>query len=231
MGDHNLSFNLQTHEWITPPNYYDDDSDYYDHDSSSSDPLTFLHYKPVSVVNDMAFGFRHKSSGHDLEGNCICVSKYVCASHTISGGEELMQASLAPDQDFLEVLRSSRFAYIHKGEGEYFDDWLVALQDVDGKQVLCIVTYGSDGTYRPISDRSAYVALSFFDIPGDFYTLKDSRVQECDVELDARLYADQKDEDGDVVRRYFSAKHRHTTHFSVNTSHRLPCGKIVACFP
>lgn len=222
-GEDILSFNLETYEWIAPPHYFDN-FDEYDY-TSSSHHRTFQ-CKPVSVIAGMAFGFRRNRSSRISKGY------YVCAAQTISGGEELMQPSLAPDQAFLEVLRSSRFAYMNN-DRDLYSDRLVALQNLDGKQALCIVTYGSkppdETTDLPICNRTAYVALSFFDIPGDFYTLKDSPVQEIDVEKDA-TYADQMDEDGAVVRRHFSAKYRHTTHFIINDSHIFPCGRLVACF-
>ncbi|KAL1811781.1 hypothetical protein ACET3Z_021846 [Daucus carota] len=98
-----------------------------------------------------------------LCGEIMRVS-YVCASKMTSRGEEFMQPYLAPDEAFLEVLRYSRFTYMFK---QCSTDYIVAFQDSDGKQQLCIITYGC----RPLEKRfspyetTCYVALSFYDIP------------------------------------------------------------------
>lgn len=148
---------------------------------------------------------------------------YVCASKMTSRGEEFMQPYLAPDKAFLEVLRYSRFTYMFK---QCSTDYIVAFQDSDGKQQLCIITYGC----RPLEKRfspyetTCYVALSFYDIPGDFYTSEDRHFHEPDVYAS---YADEKTKDGGVIRRYFSAKFLYTKHFIINN---FSFGTIETCF-
>ncbi|WOH04503.1 hypothetical protein DCAR_0623912 [Daucus carota subsp. sativus] len=148
---------------------------------------------------------------------------YVCASKMTSRGEEFMQPYLAPDEAFLEVLRYSRFTYMFK---QCSTDYIVAFQDSDGKQQLCIITYGC----RPLEKRfspyetTCYVALSFYDIPGDFYTSEDRHFHEPDVYAS---YADEKTKDGGVIRRYFSAKFLYTKHFIINN---FSFGTIETCF-
>ncbi|KAL8093655.1 hypothetical protein AgCh_035514 [Apium graveolens] len=194
------SFNLQTHQWtilacfdtfITP------------------EPFTFgqqlFRYISNPVIGNMAFGI--------LPDGFV---SYVCASRMTPRGEEFMQPYLAPDKAFLEVLRHSRFTYMSK---ECSTDYIVALQDSDGKQQLCIITFGC----KP-SDTTYYVALSFFGIPGDFYTSEDRHVHEPDVYTS---YADEKAKDGGLIRRYFSAKFLYTKHFIISS----PLSEIIeTCF-
>ncbi|KAK1376799.1 hypothetical protein POM88_032992 [Heracleum sosnowskyi] len=105
---------------------------------------------------------------------------YVCASRMTSRGEEFMQPYLAPDKAFLDVLTYSRFNYMFK---QCSTDYIVALQNSDDKQQLCIITHGCKPPEKRCSpnDTTSYVALSFFDIPGDFYTSEDRHVHEPDV--------------------------------------------------
>ncbi|KAK1377010.1 F-box domain-containing protein [Heracleum sosnowskyi] len=155
--------------------------------------------RQATLVGEMAFGFI---------GNFGV--KHICASKPFSRGEEVMQPYLAPDRDFLEVLRSSRFTYIIEG---CYTDYIVALQDSDNKQVLCIVTYGRNT--NPIWDpdtTTSYLALSFFGIPGNFFT-KISPVQGMDTS-----YAQERAIDGGVIRRYFNAEFQYTKHFTFTNS-------------
>lgn len=89
-----------------------------------------------------------------------------------------------------------------------YSDYIVVLQDPVGTQVPCIVTYGNSALENgcPVDKSMSYVAVSFFNIPGDFYTSKDRPVQEDDI----YAYADENAEDGSVVRRYFNAKFLYT---------------------
>ncbi|KAF1002572.1 uncharacterized protein LOC141700900 [Apium graveolens] len=207
-----FSFNLQTYTWIPTA-----DSIYYSNsDDTPSFPPTFYR-KRVSLIGDMAFGFLYNAP----EGN------YICASRPTTIAKELMQPNLAPDQAFLEVLRSSRFTYMNnKGYDDLYSDYIVALQDLDGKQILCIVTYGTD--LEPAHETGCYetshVALTFFDIPGDFYTSKDTSLDS------SYAYADDTTEDGSVARSYFNAKFRHTAHLVVSNSHFSTHGRLEACF-
>lgn len=216
-----LSFNLKTHEWTIPPDYFDHDyTTFGDVHVYPRPPPAFLD-KCVSVIGDMAFGYVYD---HDAK------TYYVSASRTFSSGEELMKPNLAPDRDFLEVLRTSHFTYMSE-HYELYSDYIVALQDLDGKQVLCIVTYGTklpDENGDNVDTKTSCVALSFFDIPGNFYTSEERPIQEYDVP--ASFADEKKAEDGGMVRRYFSAKFRHTAHFIINTSHLCTRGQLKACF-
>ena len=97
---------------------------------------------------------------------------------------------------------------------------------------MCVVTYGPKPSdqirHCPFDSKTSYVALSFFDIPGDFYTSK-GRPQ---GEYDSRdSYADEKAEDGDGVSiRYFNAKFRHASHFVISNTQLPTHGQLVACF-
>ncbi|KAK1386973.1 hypothetical protein POM88_015151 [Heracleum sosnowskyi] len=214
------SFSLETHEWTMPPDFYDQYCyTNYDDDIYPRPPAILLD-KCVTFIGDTAFGYVYD---HDTK------TYYVSASRTFSSGEELMKPNLAPDRDFLEVLRTSRFTYM-SGHYKLYSDYIVALQDLDGKQVLCIVTYGAklpDKKGDNVNTKTSYIALSFFDIPGNFYTSEERPVQECNV----HAFADEKKaEDGGVVRRYFNAKFRHTAHFVINSSNLCTHGQLKACF-
>lgn len=218
-----LSFNLETHEWTIPPDYFDNDCyTYFDDVHIYPRPPPAYLDKCVSLVGDMAFGYVYDQ--YDAK------TYYVSASRTFSSGKELMKPNLAPDEDFLEVLRTSRFTYMSEHYNLY-SDYIVALQDLDGKQVLCIVTYGTklpDENGDNVNTKTSYVALSFFDIPGNFYTSEERPVQECD--LHASFADEKKAEGGGVVRSYFNAKFRHTAHFIINSSHLCTHGQLEACF-
>ncbi|KAL8157505.1 hypothetical protein AgCh_002276 [Apium graveolens] len=100
-----LSFNLQTHEWTLPPDFFQHNS-YADCCDASyiypPPPSEFLD-KCVSLIGGMAFGYVYD---HDAK------SYYVSASRTFTSAEDFMKPNLAPDRDFLEALRTSRFAYM-----------------------------------------------------------------------------------------------------------------------
>lgn len=200
------SFNLQTHQWAIHTYF----------NSPTPAHFTFgqqkFRYICNPIIGKLAFGI--------LPDQRV---SYVCASKMTSRGEEFMQPYLAPDKAFLEVLRYSRFTYMFK---QCSTDYIVAFQDSDGKQQLCIITYGC----RPLEKRfspyetTCYVALSFYDIPGDFYTSEDRHFHEPDVYAS---YADEKTKDGGVIRRYFSAKFLYTKHFIINN---FSFGTIETCF-
>ncbi|KAK1395210.1 F-box domain-containing protein [Heracleum sosnowskyi] len=199
-SDAMMSFNLETRNWTFT--------------SALADQPVF---RQATLVGRMAFGFLDHPR----------VMSHVSASKPCSRGEEVMQPYLAPDPDFLKALRSSRFTYVW----EYgCTGYIVVLQDPDDKEVVCFVTYGSNPPEDWTTDftESSYVALSFFRIPGDFYT-SENRPDIFGPVYDGS-YADEKAEDGGVMRRYFSAKYLYTKHFLVNNSHLNALGKIVNCF-
>lgn len=194
-----MSFNLETLDW-TITSTHDDQ------------PV----FQQGTLVGQMVFGF--------LDNPLIM--RHVCASKPCSRGEDVMQPYLAPDLDFLKALRSSRFTYICEVS---CTGYTVVLQDSENKEVVCFVSYGSKLT----EDRTAfytqtsYVALSFFRIPGDFYTSENR----SDLgPINDGSYADEKTEDGGVIRRYFNAKYLYSKHFIVSNSHLYTMGEIVKCF-
>lgn len=98
--------------------------------------------------------------------------------------------------------------------------------------MVCFVTYGNklnklteDGA--EVYNKRSYVALSFFRVPGDFYTSENRPLL---GHRNDGSYADEKAEDGGVIRRYFNAKYQYTKHFGVNNSHLYTAGDIVHCF-
>ncbi|KAK1361948.1 hypothetical protein POM88_046422 [Heracleum sosnowskyi] len=175
-----LSFSLETHEWMMPPDFFYQDcyTDCDDVHIYPRPPPAFLD-KCVTFIGDKAFGYVYDRDDKTY---------YVSASRTFFSGEELMKPNLAPDRDFLEVLRTSRFTYMSE-HYKLYSDYIVALQDLDGKQVLCIVTYGAklpDEKGDNVNTKTSYIALSFFDIPGNFCTSEERPVPECNVHAKVR---------------------------------------------
>ncbi|KAL8112579.1 hypothetical protein AgCh_020051 [Apium graveolens] len=194
------SFNLETHEWPihckTP----------------ASVRQIGCHNTRVPIIGEMAFGFLNSSS-----------VSFMSASRTISQGRELMRPYLTLDKVFLEMLRSSRFTCMQE---RLCSDYIIVLQDPVDTQVPCIVTYGNIAPENgcPVDKSRSYASLSFFGIPGEFYTFKDRPVREDDI----YAYADEKAEAGGVMRRYFNAKFRYTKHFATSNSDLM--SEIVTCF-
>ncbi|KAK1402084.1 hypothetical protein POM88_001689 [Heracleum sosnowskyi] len=84
--------------------------------------------------------------------------------------------------------------------------------------------------YGCTGPTKSYVALSFFRIPGDFFYTSENRPRISGPIKDAS-YADEKAEDGGLMRRYFNAKYLYTKHFLVsNSENHVTAGGIVNCF-
>ncbi|KAL1817998.1 hypothetical protein ACET3Z_020572 [Daucus carota] len=146
-----VSFNLETHKWWTihsntPVEPFGPGWKWTCHDASIC----------VPIIRGLAFRY------FDVD---VYNPNYICACKTYCQGEELL---LAPDEAFLEELSSSRFTYMSENS---CSEYMIGLQDCDGTQVLCIVTYGHSSL--DLDYTINHVALSFFDITGDFYTSED----------------------------------------------------------
>lgn len=175
---------------------------------------------PVEIVGDMILGAFKLPSDFNIT---VAASPYLRCDDSVK--DSFMRPTLAPDSKFWPEF-ARRFDYIRNNES-HGSHYMTALQTLDGQNILCFVSYGSN----PSTDEPhrSYALLTYYKILGDHWKTSVRLKEEVLEGADKFCYYSRQVEAGNAVKSYFSLEFLNRKLFNISTTKLCTIGKLITC--
>lgn len=175
---------------------------------------------PVEIVGDMILGAFKLPSDFNIT---VAASPYPRCDDSVK--DSFMRPTLAPDSKFWPEF-ARRFDYIRNNES-HGSHYMTALQTLDGQNILCFVSYGSN----PSTDEPhrSYALLTYYKILGDHWKTSVRLKEEVLEGADKFCYYSRQVEAGNAVKSYFSLEFLNRKLFNISTTKLCTIGKLITC--